>query len=92
MTINLGTLGCGESPYDAEARKMFDGVPMDLRMQAIETDLHEIKETLELIKATMLRADTTIASIAGEVKPTLDALTKNPAVRMFLGVKKGDTL
>lgn len=63
---------------------------IDRRFEFIEKQLHSIEETLELIKTTMLRADATIATIAGEVKPTLDALTSNPAVRMFLGVKKGD--
>jgi len=53
-------------------------------MAAIEADLHEIKKTLDFIKTTMVKADTTIATIAAEVKPTLDALTGNPMVKMFL--------
>lgn len=65
---------------------------VECRMDGVERDLNDIKGTLELIKTTMLRADTTIATIAGEVKPTLDALMGNPALRMFLGVKKGDKL
>lgn len=61
---------------------------VECQMDVIEGHILEMRETLDLIKTTMLRADTTIATIAGEVKPTLDALTANPAVRMFLGVKK----
>lgn len=81
-------------------RKEFQrGHNWDDRVTRIENDLADIKSTLDFIKniavndtAMLAKADATIATIAGEVKPTLDALTSNPAVRMFLGVKKGDKL
>lgn len=63
---------------------MTENIPMDIRMAGIEHDLHEIKDTLDFIKATIVKADTTITTIAAEVKPTLDALTGNPMVKMFL--------
>ena len=58
------------------------------RVNAIENDLIDIKESLEFIKETMVKADTTIATIAGEVKPTLEALMSNPMLKMFLNKGK----
>jgi hypothetical protein len=68
-------------PYDR-----FD--EMASRITVMEENLIEMRETLDLVRDTMLKADTTIAAIAAEVKPTLDALTTNPMVKMFL--KKGE--
>lgn len=57
---------------------------VECKCDRIERQLDGIAETLNLIKTTMLKADTTIATIAAEVKPTIDALTGNPMVKMFL--------
>ena len=61
---------------------------VECQLDIIEEMQREMKETLELLKTYMVKADTTIAAIAGEVKPTLDALTTNPMVKMFL--KQGE--
>lgn len=58
----------------------------DLRLDRIEKDLVEIKETLTLVKETMLRADGAIANIAGQVMPTIEELSKSPLLKM-LGMK-----
>ncbi len=53
----------------------------------IDTELKEIRATLDLVKETMLRADAAIANIAGQVMPTIEELSKSPLLKM-LGMKK----
>lgn len=57
------------------------------KFEKIEQDLNEIRETLNLVKETMLRADTAIANIAAQVMPTIEELSKSPLLKM-LGVRK----
>jgi hypothetical protein len=59
----------------------------DERINAIEADLKEIKETLAFVKDTMVNADTTITKVAGEVMPTINELVNSPMLKM-LGVGK----
>lgn len=54
----------------------------------LENEHKELKETLEFIKETMLRADTTIATVAEQVMPTINGLMESPMLKM-LGMKKG---
>lgn len=58
------------------------------RIMALEEDLQEIKGTLEFIKDTMLRADSTIAKVAEQVMPTLNEVMQSPMLRMLTGGKK----
>jgi len=60
--------------------------PTAERLTKIEQDLAEIRETLTLVKDTMLKADAAIATIAAQVMPTIDQLTKSPLIKM-LGMK-----
>jgi prefoldin subunit 5 len=53
----------------------------------IEKDLDEIKATLDEIREYIVRADKTIATVAEQVMPTIDQLTKSPLLKM-LGVNK----
>lgn len=50
--------------------------------------LNEINEKLDRLETMINKADKTIAIIAAEVKPTLDALMGHPMLKMFLGGKK----
>lgn len=59
----------------------------DERIDAIELDLKEIKETLQFIKDTMVNADATITKVASEVMPTINELVQSPMLKM-LGVGK----
>jgi prefoldin subunit 5 len=52
----------------------------------IEKDLDEIKSTLAEVREYMVKADKTISTIADQVMPTIDQLTKSPMLKM-LGVK-----
>lgn len=47
----------------------------------VESGLIEIKQIIE-------KANTVIEKVGAEVMPTINALTENPALRMFLGKKK----
>lgn len=70
------------------------GVDEDLTMSEIEcdlteieSDLAEIKSELAFIKEMLVRADTTIATIAQQVMPTIEEISKSPLLKM-LGMKK----
>ncbi len=54
---------------------------VDERLARLEEQNQRIIEILE-------KADKAISVIASEVKPTLDALTEHPMLKMFLGSKK----
>jgi hypothetical protein len=60
----------------------------DERITAIETDLREIKETLEFVKETIVKADTTITKVAADVMPTINSLMESPMLKMLGGKKK----
>jgi hypothetical protein len=68
---------------------IMDSLPDDslFRLAEIENDLKEIKETLEFVKATIVKADTTITNVADQVMPTVNDLMKSPLLKM-LGMKK----
>ncbi len=54
------------------------------RFADIDSQLNDMHQILINVRDTIVKADTTIATIAGEVKPTLDALMANPMLKMFL--------
>lgn len=56
-------------------------------MVAIESDLAAIKGMLEEIRATMVRTESTVSNVMGQVMPTVEALTKSPMLKM-LGLGK----
>ncbi len=59
------------------------------QFRAIEAELTEIKETLAFIKATIVKADTTIATVAEQVMPTINELKESPMLKMLgVGRKK----
>jgi len=58
------------------------------RLASIESDLKEIKETLDFIKATIVQADSTITKVAADVMPTLNQVMTSPMLRMLTGGKK----
>jgi hypothetical protein len=58
----------------------------ELAIADIEKDLAEIKVTLAEVLEYMVKADKTISTIADQVMPTIDQLTKSPMLKM-LGVK-----
>lgn len=57
------------------------------RFDAIERELSEIKSTLDFIRNTIVKADTTITTVAEQVMPTVNSLLESPMVKM-LGLKK----
>lgn len=60
---------------------------MDERLDSIERELSEIKATLDFIRDTIVKADTTITTVAEQVMPTVNSLLDSPMVKM-LGLKK----
>jgi septal ring factor EnvC (AmiA/AmiB activator) len=66
---------------------IFDQEDTDSRIAAIEKNLEEISETLDFIKATIVKADTTITTVAEQVMPTVNELMQSPMLKM-LGVGK----
>lgn len=65
------------------------GADTDERIAAIESDLNDIKETLDFIKATIVKADTTITTVAEQVMPTVNELINSPMLKMLgMGKKK----
>lgn len=60
----------------------------DERMDYIESQLMEIRETLDFVKTTIVRADETITKVAAEVMPTLDKVMQSPMLRMLTGGKR----
>lgn len=59
---------------------------MDERLEQIEIELREIKATLEFVKDTIVKADSTIATVAAQVMPTITELSNSPIIKM-LGMK-----
>jgi len=57
------------------------------RITVIEENLIEMRETLDFIKATIVKADTTITTVAEQVMPTVNQLMASPVVKM-LGMGK----
>jgi predicted nuclease with TOPRIM domain len=58
------------------------------KLDALIRRNHELVEQVNRIEATINKADQTIATIAAEVKPTLDAAMNHPMAKMFgLGKK-----
>ncbi len=57
------------------------------RLNQIELELMEIKATLDFVKETIVKADTTITTVAAEVMPTVNDLMSSPILKM-LGMKK----
>jgi hypothetical protein len=58
------------------------------RIQVLEDNLVDIKDTLEFIKITMVNADTTITKVAAEVMPTISSLMESPMLKMLGGKKR----
>lgn len=58
----------------------------DKQFADIQLQLSEIRETLVFVKDTIVKADTTITSVAEQVMPTINDLMKSPMLKM-LGVK-----
>jgi len=59
------------------------------RITVIEENLIEMRETLDFIKATIVKADTTITAVAEQVMPTVNELMASPVVKMLgMGKKK----
>lgn len=63
------------------------GSALEMRMQTIERELSEIKDVLDFIRNTIVKADTTITTVAEQVMPTVNSLLESPMVKM-LGLKK----
>jgi uncharacterized coiled-coil protein SlyX len=59
----------------------------DEQFAKLEAEIAECKVTLEFIKDTIVKADTTITRVAAEVMPTINELTNSPMLKM-LGVGK----
>lgn len=60
---------------------------MEDRIAVIEKQLDEIREMLTGIQETLVKADTTITSVAAQVMPTIEDLMQSPILKM-LGMKK----
>jgi hypothetical protein len=61
---------------------------IDDKIDDLQKELTEIRETLEFIKTTMVNADTTITKVAAEVMPTINSLMESPMIKMLGGKKK----
>lgn len=66
----------------------FDEMASEEQMSHIHDQLQAISHEIAFIKECMIKADTTIASIAEQVMPTINELTQSPMLSMFLGKKK----
>jgi prefoldin subunit 5 len=56
-------------------------------IENLQAELDEIKATLNFIKDTIVKADTTITTVADQVMPTVNELMNSPMLKM-LGVGK----
>lgn len=61
---------------------------IDVQIQQLQNDVDEIKATLDFIKGTIVKADTTITKVASEVMPTINSLMESPMIKMLGGKKK----
>lgn len=57
---------------------------IEQKIKNIEIQLNDIKDTLAFIEATIVKADTTITTVAAEVMPTINSLMESPMLKMFL--------
>jgi hypothetical protein len=57
------------------------------RLAIIDRELNEIKDTLAFIRDTIVKADTTITTVATQVMPTIEEVMKSPIMKMFGGKK-----
>lgn len=57
------------------------------KMARLESEIADIKETLDFIKDTIVKADATITSVSEQVMPTVESLLKSPMIKM-LGIVK----
>ena len=60
---------------------------VDEQLESLTQEIAEIKKTLDFIRETIVKADTTISTVAEQVMPTVNSLLESPMVRM-LGLKK----
>jgi hypothetical protein len=58
------------------------------RIGELETGLGRVEIGLAEVKQIIEKANTVIEKVGAEVMPTINALTENPALRMFFGKKK----
>jgi hypothetical protein len=58
------------------------------RIGELETSVTRVEHGLLEVKAILEKANAVIEKVGAEVMPTINALTENPALRMFLGKKK----
>lgn len=72
-----------------------DGLTLTEQLDAVHTRIAELEsgvarvETgLTELKDIIAKASAVIEKVAAEVMPTINALTENPALRMFFGKKK----
>lgn len=61
--------------------------PIDAQLFEIGQQLAEIRAELNFIRDTIVKADTTISTVASQVMPTVNDLMKSPLLKM-LGMKK----
>lgn len=61
---------------------------MEDAIDDIQDQLAEIKKTLDFVRDTMVRADSTIAKVAEQVMPTLNDLMESPMLKMLTGGKR----
>jgi hypothetical protein len=61
-----------------------DYLAVEARIAKIESDLKSMRETLDFIKETLVKADVTITKVAAEVMPTLDAVMQSPMLKMLM--------
>jgi len=54
-----------------------------------EDQFNNLMAEIAAIKDSQSKVESLVTKVADEVKPTLDLLMNNPAIKMFLGVKKG---
>jgi uncharacterized coiled-coil protein SlyX len=64
-----------------------DETTLEDRIRGLERQLKEIQEVLDFVKATIVKADTTITTVADQVMPTVNDLMNSPMLKM-LGMKK----
>ena len=58
------------------------------RLGELETSVGRLETGLSEVKQIIEKANTVIEKVGAEVMPTINALTENPALRMFFGKKK----
>jgi arsenate reductase-like glutaredoxin family protein len=83
--------------HDKRDSKMTPATNDDLMQQIVEmhddivrlnNEHVEMRETLNFIKETLVKADTTITKVAAEVMPTINQLMESPMIKMLGGKKR----